>query len=96
MASLDKMEGDAIEGVIALVLIVLTVVVLLAYFSLRNLDPAEAIAQAVSKVADFFSRLWAGLMVSGSVPGGSVLNPLGDYLGDDTSAQVSTGTDWGA
>jgi hypothetical protein len=90
------MEGDAIEGVIAIVLIILTVIVLFAYLSLRNLDPATAIAEAMSKVADFFKQLWSGLTVNGSVPGGSVLNPLGDFYGDDTSAQVSTGTDWGA
>ena len=86
MASLDKLEGDAVEGIFALLLIVLIAVILLAYFSLKGLDPSK-LAQQVWN--------WLKGLIPTPGTGGGGLVPFGDYLGDNSGAQVFTGTSEG-
>lgn len=98
MASMDRLEGDFVEGVIALALIFLTVVILLAYFNLRNFDPSSILQQALSGISKALQKWWANVYSPVTIgTGGGGLIPLGDYLNAESgsSEQVQTGTDWG-
>lgn len=87
MASLDKIEGDAIEGGVLVLLVLFVVALIGIYRGLGKLDPAAAIKQAWASIASFFQTVKDGLSI-----------PVSQIGGDSGAQWVHTGSsgDWAA
>ncbi len=97
MASLDNLEGDAIEGVIAVALIGLIIVILFIYFKLGS-NPWNpilnglwaAIQRFLSWLLEELKKLIPSLPDAGTGGGGTVF--LGDDSGSNSDFNVITGS----
>ncbi len=93
MASLDNLEGDAIEGVIAVALIGLIIVILFIYFKLGS-NPWNPILNglwaAIQRFLSWLLEELKKLTDAGTGGGGTVF--LGDDSGSNSDFNVITGS----
>jgi hypothetical protein len=73
MASLDELEGDAIELVVLVVIIIIALLAFGLWKGFAGFDPSKAIAQILKKIWNsidsVFSKAVDGLTNTGSIAG---------------------------